>query len=104
MSEQSDGEITQQRYDGDPDEWSYGDPTVGYNVPISVRTGGATKPMEREEIGENGVALRGHSAPYDCENCGHTQHFVTDEYVTQYNCRGCGNVTWFRLQGWEDAE
>lgn len=99
-----DGEITHRRYSGDPDEWSYGDPTVGYNAPISVRTGGAYRPMEREEFGGTGVAYKGHPAAYDCENCGHTQYFITSEYVTFYNCRGCNSPSWFRLQGWEDAE
>ena len=102
MADESAVEIQCRRFSGDPDEWSYGDPKVGYNVPLSVRRGGATGPMEREEMSGDGVALSGHSASYDCENCGHTQRFVTSEYVTQYRCRGCGEITFFRLQGWSE--
>ena len=97
-------EIDQRRYDGDPDEWGYGDPKVGYNVPLPVREGGATRPMEREELSGNGVAYSGHSAPYVCQNCGNVHHLVTPDYQGVNRCRGCGELVTFRLQGWEDAE
>ena len=84
-------------YECDPDDWSLDDPRHGFNVPDSIRRGGAINPQEREEIGENGVSLRSHSVYFECEDCGEIRRFATDSFVTQHWCHTCEDVDWFRF-------
>jgi len=99
----SDG-IEERSYTGDPDDWTIDDPRVGPGVPICVRRSGATGPMEREEIGENGVALRGHAADYECPECGEVIQLVTSAVETQHRCSECKQLRWFRVSEVDYAE
>lgn len=92
------GEIEYRSYTGDPDDWSIDDPRVGPGVPLSVRRAGCTGPDVREEIGGNGVSIRGHAAPYECLTCGEVRRFVTSDVQTQYRCESCGTVRWFEVK------
>jgi hypothetical protein len=84
-------------YQGDPDDWSYGDTRHGFNVPDSVRRGGATGPMGRTELSGNGVSYRSPSFKFRCEECGDVRRFCTSEFVTMYRCHECEGVRWFRF-------
>jgi len=95
----SDATLEHRRYDGDRDSWTIDDANVGASVPLCVRRGGATRPMEREELGDNGLALRGHPTEYACETCGETRRFVTNGWMHHYHCTECDRVRWFRLKG-----
>ncbi|WP_435147674.1 hypothetical protein [Halobaculum sp. P14] len=90
---------TYRRYVGDPDEHEYGDERVGYNVPTTVRRGGATRPMQKEPLAGNGTAYKSHSVAMACEECYTVRYFATSHFVTAYNCRVCGAVRWFFF-GW----
>ena len=100
-SEQPSGAVDQRSYTGDPDEWGPDDPTVGPGVPLSVRQGGATRPMEKKQLSGNGTAYNGASADYECEECGSVRRFVTSDWNTMYNCRECGGTRWFVVKGIE---
>lgn len=97
-------EVEQRSYTGDPDDWTIDDPQVGPGVPLCVRRAGATGPMEREEIGENGVALRGHAADYECPECGEVIRLVTSAVETQHRCSECREIRWFRVSEVDYAE
>jgi predicted RNA-binding Zn-ribbon protein involved in translation (DUF1610 family) len=87
-------------YQADSDDWSLGDANHGFNVPNSVRKGGATCPHERDEIGNNGVSLRAHSVRFRCEECGDVRRFATSDFETTYWCDECEDVRWFKFE-WE---
>lgn len=93
-------QIESRRYSGEPEDYEYGDPKVGHGVPKIVRRGGATKPLEKEELAGNGTAFRGHAALYECENCGALKRFVTADFMTRYYCDECGETHFFEFQ-WE---
>ena len=88
-------DATYRRFTGD--NWSYGDPKVGYDVPMSVRRGGAYRPHLKRELSGNGTAYEAHSAAYECEGCGDVRRFATSELVTSYWCDECSDVRWFRF-------
>jgi len=87
-----------ERYEGDPDDWSYGDATVGYSVPAPVRQSGATGPSEKRSLGENGIAFENHSVNYECEECGAVRRFAARNHVIQYRCGECNDVRFFRFR------
>ncbi|MFC7096077.1 hypothetical protein [Halobaculum marinum] len=88
-------EIEQRRYCGDRDDWEYGDPCVGYNVPLSMRKGGATGPMVKKTFGTRGTSYKSHSVATACEDCGIVRYFASSGFVTSYWCANCDDVRWF---------
>jgi hypothetical protein len=72
----------------------------GYDVPDCVREGGATRPQEREESENGGVFIRSMSFSFECEECSDVRRFSTSDFMTQYWCKKCGAVRWFRFD-WE---
>jgi len=90
-------QVSYTRYDGDPDQWEYGDPYVGHGVPNRIRKGGATNPMEKKSLGGNGVSYRSHSVAFECDNCGHVQRYATSDFQTMGHCRGCGDTQLFKF-------
>jgi len=78
-------------------EWSYGDDCVGASVPLSVRRGGATGPLEKVELSGNGTSYRGHAAPYECQDCGNVQRFVTSQFRFMSDCHECGSGRFFEF-------
>ncbi len=80
------------------DEWEYGDPVIGPDVPKSVRRGGATGPAERSELSGNGVALRNHSVAFECTECGDVRRFATAAFMTMYRCHECADTRWFEFK------
>ena len=81
-------------------EWTLGDSRVGYDVPLSVRQGGATGPMLKRELSGNGTAYESHSVAFECTECGHVQRYATSSFMTMYDCRECNELRWFEFK-WE---
>jgi len=70
-------------------DWSLGDSTRGYDVPKSVREGGATGPALKKSLGENGTAYESHSVNFECTECGSIRRFATTSFMTMYRCDEC---------------
>jgi len=86
------------RYGGEPEDWQYGEPYVGHGVPNRVRKAGATKPMEKRDLGGNGTSYRSHCVEFECDNCGHIQRYATAALQTMGHCRGCGDTQLFKFE------
>lgn len=82
------------------EDWSVGDPKVGYDVPMSVRKGGATGPMQKIELGGNGTAYHAHSVRFECEECGTVRRFATAAFKTTHWCDECDDLRWYEFK-WE---
>jgi len=92
--------VTEQSTCGTEHEWEYCDSRVGFDVPKTVRRGGATQPQLKRELSGNGTAFESHSVAFKCQECGHVRRYATSEFMIMDRCPECQDTRWFEFQ-WE---